>query len=139
MIIRRIIINIHDDTTTDVITEDYPEVLEKEKLRNNSKTKNKISQKVIITDSFQKYNLFYVPKNSEICRAMYELLPNKCIKIMFKGNEFTGKIDPINKRIYCLKELMQFSRRNNYNFSTGKIIKLILDKEKRTIEVKMND
>lgn len=137
MIIHRIIINIHDDATTNIITQDYPKELEK--LYNKSETEIKISQKIIITDSFQKYNLFYVPKNSEICRLMYELLPNKCIKIIFEGNEFSGKLDPANKRIYCLKELMQFSKRNNYNFLTGHTLTLILDKEKRQIEVKMNN
>lgn len=93
-------------------------------------------EKVSPTPSWTKYNLITYSKDGDIYKELQGLLPDQSISVELGlgGPSFIGKIDKEAARITSLSALYNYLNTNNKNFiQPGKIIKLLLDPESRTI------
>lgn len=127
-LIKRIIIEVYNDGSTKITEENLNE--------NENKDVKFIEEEVSPTISFSKYNLISIKKYGDMYNKLQSFLPDQDITLELNGALFKGKIDARGgARITSLSTLYSYARNNSINIAPGKIMKLLLDPDKKIIKV----
>lgn len=127
-LIRRIVIDVYSDGSTKITEENLN--------KNENKDVKLIEEEISPTPSFAKYNLISIKKYGELYNKLQSFLPDQDITLELNGALFKGKIDARGgARITSLSTLYSYAKNNSINIEPGKIMRLLLDPDKKIIKV----